>query len=125
VIDDTPGLPVWERTFMERLQGAGIPGTMSASSLRPLIEGTGQSKDLILCEYLDNQQSERGTCVRTDRFKYEVWSPADGSRQGRERFYDLQEDPLERRNRIADARCRAELERHRLLMIDRLMHTPA
>jgi arylsulfatase len=107
---------------------AEIPDKMSARSLRPSIEGTGQGKEMILCEYLDNDQSERGICIRTDRFKYEYWSPSSApaeGRQGREHFYDLQEDPLERRNLLSEAPYRTEIERHRLLMIDRLIHTPA
>jgi arylsulfatase A-like enzyme len=103
---------------------AESPDTMSARSLRSLIEGTGQGKDLALCEYLANDRSHRGICVRTDRYKYEYWSSSDGLRQQRERFYDLREDPLERRNLISHDRCRAEIERHRLLLVDRLMHTP-
>jgi arylsulfatase A-like enzyme len=99
---------------------AEVPATMSARTLRPLIEGTGSGKDLALCEYLSNDRSERGICVRTERFKYEYWSPSE-----RERFYDLQADPLERRDLIAQAPYRDEIERHRLLMIDRLMNTPA
>jgi arylsulfatase A-like enzyme len=107
---------------------AGIPEKMSASSLRPLIEGTGQGKTLALCEYLDNDRSHRGICVRTDRHKYEYWSPSEvpsGETPQQECFYDLREDPFERRNLISEARCRTEIERHRRLMIDRLIHTPA
>jgi arylsulfatase len=107
---------------------AAISEQMSASSLRPLIEGSGQGKTLALCEYLDNDRSQRGICVRTDRFKYEYWSPSDAPSGGppqQERFYDLQEDALERHNLISEANYRTEIERHRRLMIDRLIHTPA
>ncbi len=99
---------------------AEIPATMSARTLRPLVEGAGQGKDLALCEYTSNDRSERGICVRTERAKYEYWSPS-----GQERFYDLQADPLERRNLVAQAQYQDEIDRHRLLMIDRLTHTPA
>jgi hypothetical protein len=37
----------------------------------------------------------------------------------------LEADPLERTNLAHEARCRDELSRHRRLMIDRLIETPA
>jgi arylsulfatase A-like enzyme len=99
---------------------AEVPATMSARTLRPLVQGESPGKDVALCEHQSNDRSERGICVRTERGKYEIWSPS-----GRERFYDLQADPLERRNLIAQAPYRDEVDRHRRLMIERLMNTPA
>ncbi|MEW6355997.1 MAG: sulfatase-like hydrolase/transferase [Planctomycetota bacterium] len=97
---------------------AGIPTTMSASSLRPLIEGGGSAKEIVMCEYMRNDRSTMGTCVRTKRYKYACWTNGQA-----EQFYDLQEDPLERRNAIGDPEYRDEIERHRVLMIDRLMQS--
>lgn len=99
---------------------AEIPATMSASSLRPIVEGRGAGKDVILSEYMTNDRLSRAVCLRTGRFKYEYWTP-----DGGERFFDLQEDPLERCNRINDDRYRAQIDEHRRLLIDRLIHTPA
>jgi hypothetical protein len=89
---------------------------MSAGSLRPIIEGRGSGKESTLCEYMTNDQSQQGVCIRTARHKYAYWG---GSQP--EQFYDLQEDPLERRNLIDDSSYQSEIGRHRLLMIDRLM----
>ncbi len=93
-----------------------IPASMSAGSLRPVIEGRGTGKESTLCEYMTNDQSRQGVCIRTARHKYAYWG---GSQP--EQFYDLQEDPLERRNLIDDSSYQSEIGRHRLLMIDRLM----
>jgi hypothetical protein len=75
---------------------------------------------MALTTYVTNDRSRRGICIRTDRYRYECWSHGD-----LERFFDLEIDPLERQNLIRDARYRAELARHRKLLIDRLIHTPA
>ena len=95
-----------------------IPPQMSASSLRPLIEGTGEGRDLALCEYVSNDRSVRGICVRTPRYKYAHWEG-----DPPEQFHDLQEDPFERTDLIGDPEYRDEIERHRLLATKRLMHT--
>ena len=99
--------------------GAEVPAKMSASSLRPLIEGRGAARELILSEHMENSQSSRGICLRTDRYKYIYWT--DG---GPERFFDLQQDPLERHNLIRDPGHQPEIARHRVLMIERMMKTP-
>ncbi len=99
---------------------AEIPNSMSATSLRPLVEGTGSGKEFVLSEYLTGDESTRGACVRTRRYKYEHWGHGD-----MERFFDLEKDPLERRNLITAPEYIEEIDRHRLLMIDRLIHTPA
>ena len=98
---------------------AEIPANTSASSLRPLVEGRGSGKRVVLCEYLTEDRSARGICLRSARYKYIYWSSGDP-----ERFYDLQEDPLEQRNLIGDPRYSGEIARHRVMLIDRLMNTP-
>ena len=98
--------------------GAEIPPRMSASSLRPLLDGDGSGKEAALCEYVVNDRSFRGICIRTERHKYVHWD-----RERPEQFFDLQEDPLERRNLIDDPTYRDEIRRHRVLIINRLMHT--
>jgi collagenase-like PrtC family protease len=75
---------------------------------------------VVLSEYVTNDRSRRGICARSERFKYEYWAP-----ERQERFFDLQEDPLERRNAIGDDRYRAQIDEHRRRMIERLICTPA
>ena len=98
--------------------GAEVPSDMSAASLRPLIEGNGQGKEMILSEFTAAKGAASRTCVRTERYKYSF-----GGRGEPERFFDLQEDPLERHNAVADPQYRDEVARHRLLMLDRLTRT--
>ena len=95
---------------------AEIPSNMSATSLRPVIDGEGSTKEAVFCEYMRNDRSHTGVCVRTERYKYAYWSAGMP-----EEFYDLWEDPHERRNAIDDPAYRAEIERHRVLVIDRFM----
>ena len=101
---------------------AEIPANMSAASLRPLVEGNGSGKDVVMCEHVvkNRKNDSRAVCVRTERYKYALWEPGT-----REQFFDLQEDPLERNNLAADPKRRDEIAHHRLMMIQRLMETPA
>ena len=98
---------------------AEIPPSMSASSLRALVEGGTQGKGLVFSETVEAGSLVRGACLRTRRFKYVYWT-----HEGKERFCDLEEDPLERRNLIADPGFRDEIAHHRMLMIQRIMQTP-
>lgn len=95
--------------------GTEVPATMSATSLRPLLEGRGWSKEVALCQHTINDRSTKGICVRTQRYKYTYWG-----RARPEQFFDLQQDPLERRNLIGEPKYGDEMGRHRLLAIDRL-----
>jgi len=97
--------------------GAEIPPAMSASSLRPIIEGKASGKKVALCQFVTNDKSVKGMCVRTERYKYAYWG---GKRP--EQFFDLQEDPLERRDLMDEPKYRDEIGRHRVLMIDRMMN---
>lgn len=97
---------------------AAIPEDMSASSLRPLVETGGPGKEMILSEFTHGKRTARGTCVRTERYKYCYWGQGEP-----DQFFDLQEDPLERCNAVADPQYRDEVARHRLLMLDRLTQT--
>lgn len=93
-----------------------IPSNMSATSLRPLLEGRGAGKELVLSEYISNDRSRRGVCVHTERYKYVFWGTT-----RTEQFFDLQEDPLERRDLSGDPKYRDDIARHRMLIIDRLV----
>jgi arylsulfatase A-like enzyme len=94
---------------------AGIPSRMTASTLRPLVEGSGTGKPVALSHYVGSKRDFRTLCAVTERFKY-IW--ADGVRK--EEFFDLVSDPLERVNRLNDPACADEIARLRKLMIDRL-----
>ena len=91
---------------------------MQAQSLRPLLEGTGQARESVFCEYLTNDQSRKGKCVRTDRYKYVFWG-----RESQSEFYDLQEDPDEMRNLYGDPKYGAEIDRHKDIILDTLMNS--
>jgi len=91
---------------------------MSAASLRPLVEGRGEGKEMILSEFSDGRRAERATCVRTERYKY--WFTGRGEP---EQFFDLREDRLERRNVVDAPEMQVEVTRHRMLMLDRLART--
>ncbi len=96
---------------------AEVPENMSASSLRPLIEGRGEPPPAALCEYLSNDRGRAGVCLRTPHAKYVQWS------DGVEKFFDLEQDPLERTNLVEDPGRRAEIAEHRRALIHRLSTT--
>ena len=102
-------------TFLD-YAGVDIPPQMSAQSVRPLLEGRGSARESVLCEYMTNNRSQKGKCLRTDRYKYVFWG-----RDKESEFYDLQEDPDEQHNRYGDPACREEIDRHKDLLLDRLM----
>ena len=95
--------------------GLPIPAEMAATSLRPLLEGAAEGKEAILCEYTSNDRARSGACVRTRRHKYAFWGRGEP-----EQFFDLEADPLERRNLIGDPGYREDIDRHRLLMLEKL-----
>ena len=96
--------------------GAPIPEDMQATSLRPLLEGRGQGKEAILCEYTTNDRLRCGKCVRTKRHKYAFWGAGEP-----EQFFDLESDPLERRDLIDEPEWQDEITAHRRLMLGMLM----
>lgn len=65
------------------LDYAGVPRpeSMQAASLRPLIEHGTWHKEQILCEYTSNERDLKGKCLRTERYKYVLWTP--GRQDGR------------------------------------------
>jgi len=98
--------------------GLPIPEGMMAQSLRPLIEEGEGGKEAVLCEYTTNDRRRSGKCVRTRRYKYAFWG-----RDAQEQFFDLETDPLERRNAIDDPEYRDKVAAHRRLMLDMLMNS--
>jgi arylsulfatase A-like enzyme len=91
---------------------------MRGVSLLPILHGEPGGKQAVLCEYVSNDQSQRGKCLRTPRYKYVFWGAGE-----MEEFYDLVEDPCERRNLASDPQCATEITRHRQLLLDLLMNS--
>jgi arylsulfatase A-like enzyme len=104
-------------TFMEY---AGLPPLpqMEGASLLPILRGESGGKPAVLCEYVSNDQRQRGKCVRTERYKYVFWGNAE-----MEEFYDLAEDPSERRNLVSNPRYQPEVEHHRRLLLEILTNS--
>jgi arylsulfatase A-like enzyme len=98
--------------------GAKVPKNLAASSLRPRLEGHAPGKSVVLSEYVSNDRDVRGACLRSDHGKYIQWTDNRG-----DEFYDMEHDPLERRNLIADPAARESVEQHRRLLIERLIAT--
>ena len=48
--------------------GIDIPDTMSAQSLRRVIETGKSDHESVLCEFVTNDRSRRGRCIITDAF---------------------------------------------------------
>lgn len=104
-------------TFLD-YAGVEIPPQMAAQSLRPILEGTGEARESVFCEYLLNDQSKKSKCVRTDRYKY-IFTGQNSPSE----FYDLQEDPDELHNLYGDPAYSKEIDQHKDLMLDTLMHS--
>jgi arylsulfatase len=98
--------------------GVEIPPEMAAPSLRPVLEGTGDSRGHALTEYIDNNRRRGAMLVTTERYKYAY--------HGTEyigELYDLQEDPEELRN-LWDDPAYADVRREMSeLLMDRLLHS--
>ncbi|MFP4249290.1 MAG: sulfatase [Armatimonadota bacterium] len=98
--------------------GVDIPPEMAAPSMRPVLEGTGDSRGHALTEYIDNNRARAGMLITTDRYKYAYHGTGHIGE-----LYDLQEDPDEMHNLWYDpgyAEVKRELSE---LMLDRLMHS--
>lgn len=104
-------------TFLD-YAGIPIPPQMAAQSLRPHLEGGGQSRESILSEYMTNDRVRKSKCIRTDRYKF-IFSGVEHEAE----FYDLQEDPHEQRNLIRNPAYRAEIGHHKDLLLERLQNS--
>jgi arylsulfatase A-like enzyme len=98
--------------------GMAIPANMAATTLRPRVAGQAPGKALALCHFIANDRSSTGVCLRTAYAKYIQWTGPQG-----QEFYDLKNDPLERRNLINDPSSRDAVDLHRFLLIERLATT--
>ncbi|MBN1910761.1 MAG: sulfatase-like hydrolase/transferase [Pirellulales bacterium] len=104
------------------LDFAGVkqPSSMRGLSWRPVIEGEKikMPRKHVVAEtmftYGKNKPGGTGRMVRTDRYKYCVYS----SGQHREQLFDMQTDPGETRNLAPDPAHHEILNRHRRLLLD-------
>jgi arylsulfatase A-like enzyme len=100
--------------------GIAQPDVCPGHSLRPLFEDKLRTewRDHLVAEtefHLTKNTQTSGICgrmVRTDRFKYTIYS--EGAH--REQLFDLGLDPGETRNLISDSAHASELARHRALL---------
>lgn len=93
------------------LAGLKIPGNLQGQSLKPIIEG----KQARLRDYTVTETAigrTQGRCLRTARYKYVVY----GRGTDREQLFDLQKDPGEMKNLIAEPAMAEQLAQHRQML---------
>jgi uncharacterized sulfatase len=98
--------------------GVPIPESMTAHSLRPVLEGGSDGADVVFCEYTTNDKTRWGKCVRTATHKYIRWWP-----RVEEELYDLERDPLEQHNLAQAAEGREVMSQLGEAMLDWLART--
>ncbi len=113
-VREFPGLVENFRIAPTVLDYAGVapPPEMTATSLRPILEGNGEAQESALCEYVDNFRQKAGACVRTERYKYARWTNIAADYPYTGELYDMANDPEESRNLWHDpdyAQVRREL----------------
>jgi arylsulfatase A-like enzyme len=101
-----------------------VPRTMAARSLRGAIEGREAGKTCAVMSFFDHQRLARGLCIRSDRYKYSQWTQGGSQNLFYDEFFDLENDPHERHNLIADPSLRDQVEAHRKMLINRMLQTP-
>ena len=92
------------------IAGIAAPGSLQGKSLRPLVEGKSVPwREFVVSEV--NGYTE-ARMVRTARYKYIVYAQGDD----REQLFDMENDPNELRNLIADPASAGEAAQHRRLL---------
>lgn len=92
-------------TFLD-YAGVAAPASLRGKSLRPLVEGKPfAERDYVAAESFDPE----ARLIRTSRYKYVRYALG----ENREQLFDLENDPHELKNLIADASLTKEIERHR------------
>jgi arylsulfatase A-like enzyme len=87
----------------------GAPDGVKGRSLRPLLEGRQVTwRDHLVCEW-----KEQGRIVRTERYKY-VMVEDDPAEQ----LFDMQADPWEMNNRVAEPALAGTVAEHRRLLAE-------
>ena len=98
--------------------GVQSPGGLPGRSLRPILEGghPNPTREYVVAETSfpsdGPSQGTLGRMVRTDRYKYIVYSWG----KHREQLFDMESDPGEMVNLAVEARHQGELIRHRELL---------
>ena len=90
--------------------GITAPASLEGRSLRPLVEG----KSVPWREFVVAECRAFGDArmIRTARYKYIAFATGDN----REQFFDLEHDPGETKNLVADSTLAGEVSRHRTLL---------
>ena len=92
-------------TFLD-YAGVAAPTSLRGKSLRPLVEGKPfADREYVAAESFDPE----ARLIRTSRYKYVRYALG----ENREQLFDLENDPHELKNLIADASLAKEIERHR------------
>ncbi|MCX6904652.1 MAG: sulfatase-like hydrolase/transferase [Verrucomicrobia bacterium] len=90
--------------------GIAIPSSLEGRSLRPLVEGRPTPwREFVVTENVSGVDSRM---VRTARYKYILFATG----ENREQFFDLEQDPGELKNLMADTSLAGEVSRHRGLL---------
>jgi arylsulfatase A-like enzyme len=90
--------------------GIAAPSSLEGLSLRPLLEGKAVPwREFSVSETVSAAESR---LVRTARYKYVLFAQG----ENREQFFDMEADPGETKNFIAEASLAGEIERHRSLL---------
>ena len=90
-----------------------IPGTVDGKSVLPLLKGGSEWREAVHGEH--TYEGESVQYIVTDHDKY-IWF----SGSGREQYFDLAQDPMEERDRIADPDCQKRISNLRDLLIQAL-----
>lgn len=98
--------------------GVPIPSEMQTISLKPLIEGDGKPHEYVFCEFISADRKRKGSCVRTDRYKYIHWENEELCE-----FYDLQQDPDEQINLYGKSEYLNNIDRHKSLLLDHYLRS--
>ena len=106
-------------TFLDAA-GAPIPNHLDGKSMLELVRGNTKNwRQFIDLEHSMCYNRDHWTALTDGRFKY-VWRPHDGV----ERLFDLDSDPREEQDLVADAAQRDLLERWRGRLVQRLADRP-
>jgi choline-sulfatase len=102
-------------TFLD-YAGVAAPASLRGKSLRPIVEGKPfADREYVAAESFDPE----ARMIRTARYKYMRY--ALGER--REQLFDLENDPHESKNLIAEASLAKEVERHRGFLAEWMKRT--
>jgi arylsulfatase len=101
--------------------GVEKPAEMTAESLVPVLFNHASGSELILSEYVSNDQGKHEICIRTSRYKLIRSLLATG--ESSYELFDLQEDPFEKHNRYYDPKYSKTQEEMKDLLIEKLMES--